>query len=168
VSIKHIMESNWLFTAMSSKILVSPARSVKQRICHATRPMALSLAFTFLSKHFQLQQQRNYAKRRLVPLRRTKPSYSIPNAVGNAASNPSGNPNLLFGESWIPPLSFWEEYASAQPLPPDLTSQLLYDAAKHYCNLATNLNSAWKGELQRGSVTQVETICGTYIAKTSA
>lgn len=146
------MESNWLSTAMSSQISVSPARSAIQRTCHAIRPMALSLALTFLSKQLQSQQQRHYAKRRLVPLRRPKPSYSIPNTVGNAASNPSGNPNLLLGESWIPPLSFWEDYASAQPLPPDLTAQLLCDATKHYCNLATNLNSARKGELQRGSV----------------
>jgi hypothetical protein len=64
--------------------------------------------------------------------------------------------DLLFKQSEVPSLDFWQEYTSRGG-PKDLTAEVCFNAASQYCAVAINGSSTWIGALERGTVTEATT-----------
>ncbi|KAK4661804.1 uncharacterized protein QC763_707835 [Podospora pseudopauciseta] len=67
------------------------------------------------------------------------------------AKREDANPKLLFTGEDIPSLDVWDrlsERAIARRIPPEITSEQMYEAVRSYCSIAIHNNNSWQPRLQ--------------------
>lgn len=87
--------------------------------------------------------------------RSTMRAPSVRRREREAGSNPTSD--LLFNQSDVPILNFWQDYATSR-ISEGPTAEVLLNTALQYCTVAVRNNSTWKGALQRG-ISGPQTLC---------